>query len=454
MLQMIPMMGWLLAFGGLAFAVGTGSEHIGAAVIAMLGALVFGSIGKRIVNDDDRSWLPTMILAGFTVKMLGSWLRWWVLVDYYHGSGDATGYHGKAVNALTDMWRAFQPPPMSIGTEAMEGVTGLVYVPYKPSMLGGFFEFAALAFLGQIFLYLAFRESVVPRRLKLYALAVFFVPNIVYWPSSIGKEAVMMLGIGIASFGIARLLRDGSGKSLAVIGLGMFISGLIRPHVTAMQAAAAVGALLLAKGGVGVGRMPGRRLVLLAFAGAGLAVVLLTAASNFGITLDDAGAVEGQVDDLVTNVEENTDKGGSSVEGGFISSPSQFPEAAVRVLFRPFPNEAGNLPAIAASLEGTVLLLILLWRLPAMLRRGFRIRRDPYTLYALLFTIGFIIAFSSFLNLGLMARQRSQVMPFLMVLLVALGFGQPDAEEEERQLEEERRIEGLDELLVGAPVSG
>ena len=52
-----------------------------------------------------------------------------------------------------------------------------------------------------------------------------------------------------------------------------------------------------------------------------------------------------------------------------------------------------------------------------------------------------------------MARERSQVMPFLMVLLVALGFGPPDVEEEERQLEEERRIEGLDELLVGGPVA-
>lgn len=453
MLALVPIVGWLALFGGLVFTVLTGSEHLQAVIIAMLAAFAVGRLAKRVANDEDRAWLPALIMGGFFAKLAASWLRWWVLVDFYNGSGDALGYHNLAQFDLVHVWRSFQLPDMKIGTEAMHGVTGLVYVPYVPNLLGGFFEFATIAFVGQIFMYLAFRNSVVPRRLKLYALAVFFTPNIVYWPSSIGKEAVMFLGIGIAAYGISRLLTEGSAKSLMIIGVGMFISGLIRPHVTAMQAAAAVGALLFAKKGVGVAQMPGKRLALLVVAGIGLAGVLLTAASSFGISITGGADFEGQVDQLVSTVEQQTDRGGSSVEGGFISSPAEFPEAATRVLFRPLPNEAHNPPALAASLEGALFLAIVLWKLPAMLRRGLRIRRDPYTLYALFYTIGFIIAFSSFLNLGLMARERSQVMPFLMVMLVALGFGPPDVEEEERQLEEERRIEGLDELLVGAPVA-
>jgi len=453
MLAMVPMFGWIGLVAGLAFTVATGSEHIGAVIIAMLAALLVGSVSKRVPTEADRDWLPNLIVAGFFAKLAASWLRWWVLVDFYHGSGDAVGYHNLAQYDLVHVWRSLQIPPMKIGTEAMHAVTGFVYIPYVPNLLGGFFEFATIAFIGQIFLYAAFRTSIVPRRLKLYALAVFFVPNIVYWPSSIGKEAVMYLGIGIAAYGISRLLNDGSARSVLAIASGMFISGLIRPHVTAIQAAAAVGALFFAKRGVGVASMPGRRLVLLGIAGIGLAGVLFTAASSFGISLQDAAGVEGQVDELVANVEDQTDKGGSSVEGGFIASPAEFPEAAVRVLFRPLPNEAHNPPALAASLEGALLLVILVWKLPSMIKRGFRLRRDPYTMHALFYTIGFIIAFSSFLNLGLMARERSQVMPFLMVLLVALGFGPPDVEEEERQLEEERRIEGVDELLVGGPVA-
>ncbi len=452
MFAMIPMFLWLSLFIGLGFTVATSSEHIGAAVIAIVGAALFTFVGKKVANDEDRAWLPNFIMVGFAAKLAMSWLRWWVLVDYYRGSGDAVGFHGNASRTLVHMWRSFDFPDMKIGTEAMNGVTGLVYVPYIPSMLGGFFEFAILAFIGQIFMYAAFRKSVVPRRLKLYAFAVFLIPNVVYWPSSIGKEAVMFLGIGIAAYGIAKLLADGALSSAIPIVIGMGISGIIRPHVSAMQAAAAVGALLFAKGGVGVARMPAKRLALLSLSGAGLAIIGVIAASSFGIALEDAAAVEGQVDTLVTSIEDQTSKGGSQVEGGFITSPAEFPEAAVRVLFRPLPYEANNPPAFAASLEGAVLLLILLWKLPAMFRRGLRIRRDPYTLFCLFFTIGFVIAFSSFLNLGLMARERSQVLPFMLALLVALGFGPPDIEEEERQLEEERKVEGIDELLIGGPL--
>lgn len=429
MLIMVPMLGMMGLVIGLAMAAATGSEHVSAIGVAIAGTLIVSFVAKLVVSDRDKSWLPTMILAGYTVKLLGSWLRWWILVDYYHGSGDATGYHGKALQLVHD-WRALSPPPMRIGTETMEAVTGLVYAPYIPNFLGGFFIFATLAFFGQVFLYAAFRKSVVPRRLKLYAVATFFVPTIVYWPSSIGKESVMLLGIGMAAYGIAKLLNHGAMSSLFPIAGGLIIGGVIRPHIAAMLAVGATLALLFAKG-EGVARFPAKRLLLLVFVGAALAVTLFYTAANFGLTLGAQALEDGQVDEFLGTVEDNTSKGGSAVDGGFISSPLEFPDAALRVLFRPFPNEAHNPPALASSLEGALLLLIVIWKLPAMLKRGWHIRRDPYLLFSLIFTILFIIAFSSFLNLGLMARERSQVMPFVLALIVGLGFGPPKHEEDD-----------------------
>lgn len=447
MLAMLPVLGTIGLVLGLGVAVGSGSEHVSAIFVAMIAGLIVSSVAKRVANDQDRLWLPKFILAGFTAKLLASWLRWWVLVDYYHGSGDATGYHGAGIRNA-ELWQSFTPPPMGVGTEAMDGVSGLVYAVYEPNFLGGFFMFATLAFFGQIFFYSAFRKSVVPRRLKLYALGVFFVPNIVYWPSSIGKESVMMLGLGMASYGVAKLLTDASVRALPALGVGLLIGGIIRPHVAAGVAVAAVVALLFAKGG-GIAKYPFKRLVMLSVVGLVLAAALIVAAANFGITLQDASAIEGQVDSVLENVQDNTAKGGSSVTGSFISSPAQFPEAAMRVLFRPLPNEAHNPPAQASSLEGLVLLLIMVWKLPAMLKRGLKIRRDPYMIFCLVFTIGFIIAFSSFLNLGLMARERSQVMPYLIALLVGLGFGPPPDEEPEEA--EPAAHAGIQGLLAGAP---
>lgn len=241
----------------------------------------------------------------------------------------------------------------------------------------------------------------------------------------------MILGLGMASFGVSRLVNRGALDSLLTIGAGLGIAGIIRPHVSAMVAFAATVALLLAKG-EGVARFPGRRMLLLGIVGAGLGVMILVAAANFNIDFSDSD-VEGRLDEFVGTVENQTSGGGSGVEGGFIRSPLEVPEATLRVLFRPFPNEAHNPPALASSLEGTLMLLLVVWKLPAMLRRGMKIRRDPYILYCLIFTILFVFAFSSFLNLGLMARERSQVIPFLLAMLVALGFGPPPVEESEEE---------------------
>ncbi len=448
MIAMLPMFGTLGLVIGLAIAAGNGSEHVSAIFVAMGGGLIVSWLAKKVANDEDRLWLPTYIMGGYTAKILASWMRWWVLVDYYNGSGDAVVYHNRGIlNA--ELWRSFDPPPLGIGTEAMEGVSGLVYIFYAPNFLGGFFMFATLAFFGQLLLYSAFRTTVVPRRLKLYALAIFFVPNVVYWPSSPGKESIMMLGLGMSAYGVSKLLAKGSLQALVPIGAGLVISGIIRPHVSAMQIAAATLALLFAKRGAGVAQFPAKRLFLLGLVGAGLAATISIAAANFGISLDDTSAIDSQVNNLLDTVEEQTEQGGSSVSGSFISSPAEFPEVFVRVLFRPLPTEAHNGPALAASLEGTLLLAILLWRLPWILRRGLRVRCDPYILFSLFFIIGFVIAFSSFLNLGLMARERSMVMPYVLALVVALGFGPPDDFEEDADVEK-AKVEGVEALLLGS----
>ncbi len=447
MLALVPLFGGFGLVVALGWAIATGSEHVSAVLVAIAGAFIVSYFAKMMANDKDKAWLPTLILAGYAGKIVASWLRWWILVDYYRGSGDAVGYHARGID-FVHLWRGFETPPLALGTEAMEAMVGIVYVPYVPNFLGGFFMFATLAFFGQMFLYAAFRNSIVPRRNKLYAIAVFFVPTVVYWPSSIGKEALMMLGLGMSAYGISKLLNNGAMSSLPIIGIGLVISGAIRPHVAAMQVAGVAAALLFAKGG-GVAKFPAKRLMLLGFVGAGLAASLVVAAANFGITLEDTGAIEGQVDQLIGGVEQQTDKGGSSVSGGFISSPTQFPEVAVRVLFRPLPNEAHNPPAFASSLEGMVLLLIVIWRLPPMIKRGWRMRRDPYLMFCFVFTIGFIIAFSAFLNLGLMARERSMVMPFLLAMLVGWGFG-PPPDEEDVLATPEPQFQGIEALLAGA----
>lgn len=94
----------------------------------------------------------------------------------------------------------------------------------------------------------------------------------------------------------------------------------------------------------------------------------------------------------------------------------------MKVLFRPLPIEARNAQMLVSSIEGTLLLGLMLWQLPNMIRNRHQIRQSPYMLFCFVYTSLFIWAWSAILNLGIIARQRSLVIPFVLALVAALGW--------------------------------
>jgi hypothetical protein len=90
--------------------------------------------------------------------------------------------------------------------------------------------------------------------------------------------------------------------------------------------------------------------------------------------------------------------------------------AALSVFFRPFPWEADSAQVLIASAEGTAILglVIASWR---RIGAGLRRIREPYILMSVIFLLGFLYAFSQFGNFGILARQRVQALPFLLIFL-------------------------------------
>ncbi len=410
---------------GLIVSVAFQSAESGTFLLLMVLALPAGLAARSLGQPADKKWLPNLLMAGWAAKMFASGGRYWALQVLYNGVGDATGYHGRGVQ-YSPIWRSLQLPPLGTGTDFIDAAAGFLYIPYIPTKLGGFFIFATLAFVGQILYYTAFRRSVKTVGLKWYALLVFFFPNIIYWPSSIGKESLITLFIGLSAYGAVRLFADYRPKWVAVLAIGLTGAGLIRSHIALLLILSVAGAMFL-------GRRPTleaarlRRLISLV----GIAVVLVAAVSyaiqDFGVDLSagvSASLVEDELDPIFSGVEDQTDKGGSAVEGTAIRSPLDVPEAVLRVVFRPLPTDAHNIQALVSSIvEGSFLLALFIWRTPAIVK-NFRARwREPYVMFALIYTAGFIFGHSPVLNLGIMARQRSQLIPFVLVLLVALGAG-------------------------------
>jgi len=390
-------------------------------LIAVIVLIAASFIGKAIATREDRDWLPTMIMWAAIAKLVGGFGRYWMVTVLYE-TGDSYSYHLWG-GIFAQVWRGLQVPVSNSsqpGTAFTEIVTGFIYAPYTPSMLGGFIIFSTIAFAGLLLFFLAGRHWLSGYQLKMYGLAVFFAPSLIFWPSSIGKDALMVFFLGLASYGASRLLKFYQFSSIFLIAPGLYLASSIRSHVAAVLGIAIALAALFGKAPK---KQAGsaKRAVMILVCVAGAALSVMTFSSTFAVTVD-GGSGTTDPEQFLSDVSDQTATGGSQVDGGAVGSPAQLPGAIIKVLFRPLIYEAGNAQALLSALEGTALLAITVWNLPTMWRNKRRLREKPYLMMAFFYTGGFIVGFSAILNLGLLARQRVQVLPLFFVLIAGLAW--------------------------------
>ncbi|MGQ0743935.1 MAG: hypothetical protein ACT4OS_06295 [Acidimicrobiales bacterium] len=393
----------------------------GGVLIGHVLAIVTVPVLLHLTRNDSRR-IRRLILGGLAAKLLGTLVRYAVVFGVY-GSGDSRGYHDAGI-AIAQRFRAgdFALGNKFIGTGFIETLTGLLYTVTGPTLMGGFLVFSWMGFWG---IYLFFRafQTAMPRGDHFrYGMLLFFLPSVMFWPSSIGKDAWMSLMLGATAYGAARLLRKRSGALLTII-VGLTGTALVRPHITVIAAAGLMTSYLLAANksrsyADAVARLAGVAAL------AGLLVLAGVNAQRF-FKLENLESIG----DRQVNVQERTDKG-STFDAPSVTSPLQLPEAVVTVLFRPFPFEAGNVFALLSSLEGVLLMAAFVLRAPRL--RNFVPRRaTPFLTFAAVYSILFAVAFSNISNFGILARQRVQLLPLVLVALAVPIYrkspsGQPD----------------------------
>jgi len=395
--------------------------------------VVVVSRGAKMATDVDRAFLSWVIPAAFIAKILGASVRYYVAVFVYNRSADALVYHRRAAEIYTEIWRSFRVPVITsrgAGTNFTEGLTGFIYIPYIPDELGGFVIFATLALFGQMLFYAAFRRALPSAGLKRYALGIFFFPSLLYWPSSPGKDAIMLLALGIATWAITGMFQGKWLSMLPLLAGSLALMAAIRPHVAALLVGGLGLALVLSRapkirgGGMAV------RLLLLGVVGISIAFVAVRLSASYGLSLDT-----NSLNEFADSVSDRTSTGGSQVAGRPVTTIADIPQATLRVLFRPLINDASNFQTLISAVEGTLMLGLVIVGLPRIISNLRSLRRYQYAALSLFYTFGFIVAFSTFLNLGILARQRVQELPYLLVLLVVLTLPQKEVEPDPDEFE-------------------
>jgi hypothetical protein len=243
-----------------------------------------------------------------------------------------------------------------------------------------------------------------------YARWIWLFPSLWYWPSSVGKEALIMLGLGTA---VAGFIGRGERVNWLLLTLGTTLVVAVRPQVAAVAMVAFILAHWLSLGS--------RRwttattIQALIILGIGLGGIRL---SLRFIGVDGIGA-EG-IQSYMEAESAGAADGGSAIESVGVGWAG-VPFALTNILTRPFPWEVRNAQMFLASLEILGFWAIVWYRRRNFLAalRGWRSDRllrlaVPFILiYAI--TLGMLIA-----NLGIIARQRVFLFPFLFVLVEAV----------------------------------
>lgn len=299
------------------------------------------------------------------------------------------------------------------GTGGVELATGYFYLLIgSPNRMAAVFAWTTLATIGNILFWLATRDKVTDRR-GAYAAWVLLAPTLLFWSSTLSKEAIILLGLGCLTMALRLVLtRQIGGRVLLYLMVGLIAIGFIRPFVALMFFASAGLAALLARTNRQLGERAGGRLVLALLVVGGLAVSISLSGSLFRLQPGESVLDAAYEFAELTSVGQGT----SAYSAEPVRSPLQVPGALAIVLLRPYIWETQTAFQVIASVESLVVLLAVVGALGGLIRGQRRLKWDILTLTAALHVILFSSAISTYGNFGLVVRQRNQVWQFVIFL--------------------------------------
>ncbi|MEB2787268.1 hypothetical protein [Algoriphagus persicinus] len=299
-----------------------------------------------------------------------------------------------------------------------------------------------LGFWGFVYFYLFFKENLRfnPKFEGWDAITVFmFLPNMHFWTASLGKGAVIFAGIGFLVYGLSW-----PAKRIPHIAFGSFLCYMVRPHI--------LFAILI---GMGVGFVLGREKVpifqkyLVVFFAIGMSIYVYEDLIIY-LGYDPNNLVDSFEEESALN-RGRLETSGSGVDMGSYSMPMKL----FTFWFRPLFIDSPNLLGIAISFENA----LYIYMFSKVIRKDFltyikvapaMVKMSAVVFLSISVSMTFVMS-----NLGIIIRQKSQIMYFMLFVVVAFMDWQKTnrvkkrGEIYNRIVEEERRNRELVEENSG-----
>ena len=354
---------------------------------------------KLLVEKNEQAYLPILKNLALYHFLLG--------IAYFfttnNGGGDAWGY-----------WRA--PKTMSFekflegirGGEGTEFMMALNYIPTNilgMSFLANTFFFSMLGSFGiSYFFLIAARTVPYNKIISGYVLfpLIFFLPNLHFWSSGVGKDTTLFLCIGMFTYGLMKPF-----QRIPLLVLAGLLSMAIRPHIT-LFLMVGFGLAYVFGGKVS----PAQRII---FSAAMIAVGLAILPSVMEFAKIEEASAEG-FDKFATGKAAVLSR--SSAGSAIDISSYPFPLKVLTFWFRPALFDVRNINGLIAALENLLLLLVFIKAMRTSPIRAFK--AAPFVIKGLvIFLVVGTLAFSQSLgNMGIMIRMRNMFLPGMIIYLM------------------------------------
>jgi hypothetical protein len=350
--------------------------------------------------------IKSLLIAGLLLRIFGAQVYYQLTEWFYGGSGDYNTYFqdgGRWADALLGgTLDSFHSPYVQDDwccTAFTIRLTGLLLIVLGATIHGAFIAFALFGFAGLIALAVAFHRAYPDVPVERYLRWVVFFPSLWYWPAALGKDALMLGGLGLAVLGfVGRNGRTG----WVPLCLGTALVFAVRPQVAVVVGLSMGVAHWLA----GDAKWTVSRISQGVALAVGGVVLMVLASGTLGMQLFSIQEVEAYLDTRSSA----SAYGGSAVETGGVVG------GLVNVLFRPFLWEVRSMTSAIAALEVSALWGLAFWK-RADIKAFFVAHRTNRLLwFSILFMVIYVVMTGIALgNLGLIARQRIHVFPFFLM---------------------------------------